>query len=178
MIINMRGEPYLKNGLQQFIQQLPNNCIIVEVGSYAGHSAELFLNSNKIKTLYCIDPWCNGYDDKDSASESDMIEVENSFDTLVLNKFDNVIKLKHTSKDAVKLFEDESLDCVYIDANHQYEAVKEDILLWLPKVKKNGIISGHDYWITNYASPKLAIDEIFGRPDRVFEDSSWMVIKK
>jgi len=178
MIINMRSEEYLKRGLQTFTQYLPNECIIAEVGSYAGHSAEIFLNSGKIKHLYCVDPWCVGYDEKDGASSSNMVEVENEFDYIVLNKFDNVSKIKHTSKHASTLFEDESLDCVYIDANHQYEAVKEDILLWMPKVKLNGIISGHDYWITDDAAPQKAIDEIFGKPNMVFEDSSWMVIKK
>jgi hypothetical protein len=34
---------------------------------------------------------------------------------------------------------------VYIDANHTHEEVKKDIQAWLPKIKKGGIISGHDY---------------------------------
>ena len=47
--------------------------------------------------------------------------------------------------DAVKDFKDESLDFVYIDANHGYESTKEDIREWSKKVKKGGIVSGHDY---------------------------------
>ena len=42
-------------------------------------------------------------------------------------------------------FEDERLDFVFIDANHSYEACLEDIRLWFPKVKPNGVIAGHDY---------------------------------
>ena len=40
---------------------------------------------------------------------------------------------------------DESLDWVYIDANHRYEYVKENLEIWTPKVKKGGICAGHDY---------------------------------
>ena len=43
------------------------------------------------------------------------------------------------------IFEDESLDFIYIDANHAYDFVVEDINLWFPKLKKGGIFSGHDY---------------------------------
>lgn len=53
--------------------------------------------------------------------------------------------IRKLSMDAVKDFEDESLDFVYIDAHHRYECVKEDIREWSKKVKKGGIVSGHDY---------------------------------
>ena len=52
---------------------------------------------------------------------------------------------KMSSQEASRLFLSDSLDWVYIDANHTYEAVSEDIDLWLPKVRPGGVISGHDY---------------------------------
>ncbi len=42
-------------------------------------------------------------------------------------------------------FEDESLDFVFIDGNHDFEYVVEDICKWTKKVRKGGIVSGHDY---------------------------------
>ncbi|MBT5491708.1 class I SAM-dependent methyltransferase, partial [bacterium] len=39
----------------------------------------------------------------------------------------------------------QTLDFIYIDANHTYESAKEDIQLWYPKIKVGGMISGHDY---------------------------------
>lgn len=40
---------------------------------------------------------------------------------------------------------DASLDFVYIDAQHHYEAVREDLALWYPKLRVGGLFAGHDY---------------------------------
>ena len=53
--------------------------------------------------------------------------------------------IKKTSMEAVENFEDESLDFVYIDGNHNFRYVAEDLFEWTKKVKKGGVISGHDY---------------------------------
>ena len=77
--------------------------------------------------------------------------------------------IKMSSRAAAKYVRDGCLDLVFIDANHSYEAVKQDIELWLPKVRKGGIVSGHDYIVTEecpprfagYAGVKRAVDEFF-----------------
>lgn len=53
--------------------------------------------------------------------------------------------IKKYSADAVNDFEDNSLDFVYIDANHTLPYVCQDIFMWERKVKHGGVISGHDY---------------------------------
>jgi hypothetical protein len=53
--------------------------------------------------------------------------------------------IKGNSLEVAKTFEDESLDFVFIDAGHQYEEVKADLNAWFSKVRKGGIVSGHDY---------------------------------
>ena len=58
---------------------------------------------------------------------------------------DRGIMVRATSEVAADMFEDFSLDFVYIDANHAYDFVKQDIKLWYPKVKQNGYLCGHDY---------------------------------
>ncbi len=46
---------------------------------------------------------------------------------------------------AASLVEDGSMDFVFIDADHSYEGCLKDIDAWLPKVRKGGLIAGHDY---------------------------------
>ena len=75
----------------------------------------------------------------------------------------NAIEKTHkNSYDAVRSIEEKEIDFVFIDAAHDYESVKKDILAWLPKVKKTGIIAGHDYtWCQDV---KKAVHECF--PDQ------------
>jgi len=49
-----------------------------------------------------------------------------------------------TSESAARIFKDGILDLVFIDADHSYGSIKQDIELWLPKVKAGGILCGHD----------------------------------
>lgn len=71
----------------------------------------------------------------------------------------SAVYMKMRSVDAARFIVDGSLDLVFIDADHSYESCKEDILVWLPKVRKGGVICGHDYgWDPGVAQ---AVDEIF-----------------
>ncbi len=52
-------------------------------------------------------------------------------------------------------------DIVFVDADHLYNSVKEDILTWIPHVKEGGMLAGHDYG-GRHRGVKKAVDEIFG----------------
>ena len=71
-------------------------------------------------------------------------------------------------------FPDKAYDFVYIDAQHTYEALMRDIGNYLPKIKRGGWIGGHDY-SNSFTGVIKAVDEIFGRPDYKFCDTSWLV---
>lgn len=58
----------------------------------------------------------------------------------------------------VDVFEDNSLDFVYIDGNHAYDWVKQDIQLWWPKLKKNGLLMGHDYILMDWYNDSNFLD--------------------
>ncbi len=59
----------------------------------------------------------------------------------------NVIWLMTTSREAASSVKDGSLDFVYIDGNHSFDFITQDLQFWCPKIRKGGIISGHDYGI-------------------------------
>jgi len=173
MVINMRSTNVEKQGLRQLTNFIPQDAVFAEIGCYAGLSSEIFMQSNRVSTLYCIDAWTSGYDERDGASRSDMAEVEEAFDKRMRGH--NIIKIKAWSYDAVNQFEDESLDGIYIDGNHGYEAVKKDIELFLPKIKKTGIICGHDYNSPGWGKEvNRAVNEVLGIPDLTFNDYSWL----
>lgn len=138
---------------------------ICEIGSYAGTTAKLFAYYGK--TVYCVDIWEEYITPYDRA-----IMVKNIFD-IVKQENQNIVEIKNYSEIASKTFIDKSIDLIYIDGDHSYESVKNDILNWIPKLKFGGVMSGHDYC----ESPvKRAVDEYFGENKiKYFEDSSWAI---
>jgi len=74
-----------------------------------------------------------------------------------------VERIVKISTEASKDVPDNSLDLVYIDANHEYEFVMDDIKYWLPKIKKGGIICGHDYDIDSRDGVRKAVEDSFDR---------------
>lgn len=93
--------------------------------------------------LYGVDAWSvyKGY--RDHVGQKTLDEFFKSTKQRMRNS--NFQAIKELSIKAAERFEDESLDFVFIDAAHDYKSVKEDIKAWDPKVRKGGIVSGHDY---------------------------------
>lgn len=153
----------------------------IEIGSFAGQSTDIFIKTNSFKTLYCIDCWINGYDNADQSSKENQ-QAQKNFDQLFKNE-SRIVKIKDYSNNVVNKFLDESIDFIYIDGNHQYEFVKQDLENYFPKIKKGGIISGHDYDLSNnifshIRGVKKAVDQFFKKfPDRHFMDGSWIYYK-
>jgi glycosyltransferase involved in cell wall biosynthesis len=151
-------------GLKDLIDENVNkNDVICEVGSFEGVSSELF--SIYCKELYCVDYW-------DIKEDVNIPIAEERFNNMI-KKHKNIKKIKKSSEEAVKDFENEYFDLVYIDASHEYEDVKKDILNWSPKIKNGGILSGHDY---NMDFVKKAVNEFFPKSSiKIYRDSSWCV---
>ena len=119
----------------------------VEVGVMKGGNAKYILDMfPSLEKLYLVDCW--HLDDYEISGEKypRASEKENYYITqAVLEPYKNrVVFVPNISRNAVDKVNEE-LDFVYIDANHAYEWVKEDFTLWYPKVRKGGIIGGHDF---------------------------------
>ncbi|MGM2776519.1 class I SAM-dependent methyltransferase, partial [Bacillus cereus group sp. Bce015] len=62
----------------------------------------------------------------------------------------------------------------YIDGDHSYQGVMSDILNAKKVIKENGIIAGHDY-CNAYKGTIKAVNQCFGKPDKIYRDNSWIV---
>lgn len=81
----------------------------------------------------------------------------------------NVRIMKMRTDEACKQIADGSLDFVFVDADHSYEGVKRDIADWTPKVRKGGIVFGHDYnWPTVRRAAEEAFGDVQGGPNNVW----------
>jgi predicted O-methyltransferase YrrM len=149
---NIEGWFSFPNLYKSIVKKLPNGSRLVEVGVYKGCSFSFLvieaINAKKDFDIVAVDafPW-DGL--KESFLEN-MKPLEGHYRLLAGGD----------SFDRAKDFEDESIDFCFIDANHTYDFVKKDILAYSPKMKKGGIIAGHDY---NMSHPGViqAVNEIF-----------------
>jgi len=140
----------------------------VEVGVWKGRSvaymAVEIANSNKKIDFYAVDTWDGTSPETDPSNIDNLPELQQNPEwlyELFLSNIkpvkDYIIPLRMFSLEAAEQFEDESLDFVFIDASHDYENVKADILAWLPKMKKTGVLAGHDY----EGEVQRAVDDVF-----------------
>jgi len=112
-----------------------------EIGVSKGlHSKQLCQTIEGLK-LFLIDPWA-GYDTPQITDERANARLEACVKRLAQY---NVEYVRKTSMEAVRSFEDNSLDFVYIDGLHTFDAVMSDLIFWSPKVRSGGIVAGHDY---------------------------------
>lgn len=145
--------------------------LVAEIGVDYGSNAKNILNFLPIKKLYLIDP----YDD-----ELDGMAGEQRYKKAkkLLVKYTNKIEfIKKKSIDALNDVPD-ALDFIYIDGNHEYESVKKDIELYFPRVKKGGILGGHDFWGNEVGVCKAVVEFVNANNLRLYGGlNDWWVVK-
>lgn len=156
------------NLYKAMVNRFEDSSKFVEVGVWKGRSvaymAVEIANSGKKIDFYAVDTWDGTAPESDPSNINHLPELQQNPEWLYELFLSNIepakeyIKpLRMFSLEAAEQFEDESLDFVFIDASHDYENVKADILAWLPKMKKTGVLAGHDY----NGEVKRAVDEVF-----------------
>ena len=152
---------------KDMIDRFPSGSVFVEVGLLEGQSLiyliETSMRAGKQFNIVGVDHFEGQSDGLLAVFKNNLAQYRNQFDFIVAK-----------STEASDRFADKSVDLVFIDAAHDYESVKADIMAWLPKVR--GVIAGHDY-IPTYPGVMGAVDEIFG--DDVIKDYAfegcWMI---
>ncbi len=125
--------------------------VFVEIGTLHGGFSYHLLAETSCKKLYCIDPYkhFDSEEYKDNLNSFTQQQFDEEYEKVqrLFEKFgDRVEFLRLTSSEAVALFEDNSLDFVYIDGNHDFKYVDKDIQNWYPKVKVGGYLCGDDVY--------------------------------
>lgn len=150
------GENWFYDGekfYRDIVKKYPTGSHFVEVGCWKGKSSAYMAveiaNSGKKIKFDCIDTW-NPFINPDANlyKERHKEDSENLYQIFINNMKpleELYTPIRTTSIEGSKLYADESLDFVFIDACHYYECVKEDISAWYPKIKKGGILAGHDF---------------------------------
>lgn len=153
---------------------LKNTIRIAEIGVYQGRGTSMWnvilINNNINYEYYAIDHFLGSLE-HDKNLDYYGITLKN------LSPIKDKIKIiKNDSIMESKNYPDEFFDIVYIDASHDYYAVKMDILSWLPKVKSGGIICGDDY-IVGWDGVIMAVDELFKNKVNKVGYQQWWVKK-
>lgn len=158
---------------------LKNDSVVVEVGVFLGKSVvfmcEKLKEYNKTTKVIAVDTWRGSVEHQELVNNigGEDVFFEKFIDNIKQSGFsDNVVVKRESSVESSKSFPNESIDFIFIDASHQYQDVLDDINAWLPKVKKGGIISGHDYHSGLFPGVIKAVNQVFGKPDRVIENCS------
>jgi len=166
-----------------------------EIGVYKAEYTEKFCQAGLI--MYAIDPWRAFW----GQGRTQQVQKRQDFlyehaQRVLAPYISTTTIIRKDSMDAVSYFRDEALDFVYIDGDHNFKHIAMDIYEWSKKVKKGGIVAGHDYWSTNPKAQNVicqvkpvvnAYIEAFGIEDLwIFGQSnlsnekalSWMFVKK
>jgi hypothetical protein len=133
--------------LQELDPEGPTPRAVVEVGVFAGHFSDFILSQNPKLQLVGIDPYI-GKDNTFPGTFSETLDPNEAlaYAAQTYMKYEPRGQLMQgVSSEIAPAIANESLDGVFIDGCHLYECVRDDIELWLPKVKPGGFVAGHDF---------------------------------
>lgn len=145
-----------------------------EIGTFQGAFSKYILEGWN-GTLYMIDVW-NSMDDYIDISNHANFDNKVYLDAMnsIKGMEDRGIMIRCTSEKSAEMFPDNSLDFVYIDANHSYDYVVQDLNLWYPKVKSGGLVMGHDYLDINWYTDPNFLEN--GKDKHIFGTVGYMGI--
>lgn len=145
------------------IDKYPTGSHFVEVGSWLGQSSAFMAvgiaNSKKNIKFDCVDTWEGSAEHNINPEFRDTLYMHFLQNTLPVKQY--ITPLRMPSLFAAKIYKDESLDFVFIDAAHDYNNVLADITAWFPKIKPGGIIAGHDYGNKDFPEVAQAVNTFF-----------------
>ena len=146
----------------QILDVIPKESVVAEIGVWKGQFSKEILSRTKPRQIYMIDPWKfypkyenRWYGGNIARNQEDMDKIYNLTKKKYRN-YSNVKILRDTSNNALIKLKAISLDFVYIDGNHSYSYVKNDLFNYFNKIKPGGIMAGDDlFWGIREGFPVL-----------------------
>lgn len=148
-----------ENIYRDAVKRFPSGSKFAEIGVYKGRSsfflATEIVNSKKDIAVFCVDRFT--WEEK-AGYRGYLTRFCEEIEKRGLER----ILLPHCglSVDVATRFPDEIFDFIFIDADHTYESVSEDLRAWFPKLTPGGIIAGHD-WSNEFPGVEKAVREFF-----------------
>lgn len=166
------------NAFKFLVDSIPDGGIFVECGAWLGKSSAYLCDIAQDRiNVFVVDSWQGSANEVATyhklAQETDIFQI--FLDNMGERKFTPIRKLSH---EAIKEFENESCDVVYIDMEHTYDAVCKDIDMWLPKVKIGGYLAGHDYNPGSWPGVVQAVNEKLGKSIQIVDGVTWIYKKE
>jgi predicted O-methyltransferase YrrM len=119
----------------------------VEIGVDQGRFSAYLLANSKLEKLWSVDPW-KKFPERKAESE------------IALKPFGNRSSIiENFSTEAARLFQSDSIDFVYIDGDHRYKAMCNDLEIWWKIVSHGGCLAGHDYVVRRLVQVIPAVDQ-------------------
>tara|TARA_Y100000768_G_C23989983_1_gene691766 strand:+ start:7068 stop:7673 length:606 start_codon:yes stop_codon:yes gene_type:complete len=139
-----------------------NNINVIEIGARYGESSKVILQNLNVNKYIIIDPYTS-YEEYNGDGFNKIISDDN--DDKIFNNTKNLLKTQHkniifyrtfsTDKNTINSIEDNSIDLIFIDGNHSYKYVLDDLENYYPKLKHTGIICGDDFFMRTHDNDVL-----------------------
>jgi hypothetical protein len=127
-----------KSALQDYPREVDKDIFGIEIGVLDGETSRFFLSLNDDINLIGIEPFVP------DSMEASLIGSEDKVNANVAPYKNRWGLIKDFSYNVSERFQDNSVDFIFIDGDHNYDAVKQDFQLYNPKIKTGGLIFFHD----------------------------------
>lgn len=148
--------------LKWLAEQASKRRLIAEIGSYKGRSTAA-LADNTSGSVLAVDSW-----NRPSTGDHPFPIDDAVMKEFINNMARGIIRFREESVTAARLFRVPTFDMIFIDGDHDYESVKQDILAWRPHLKDGGLLCGHDFWEPIFPGVVKAVRELISEP-KTFE---------
>jgi len=161
--MNRRNKGQSPKRWRWLVQMITKNnyTLGAEIGCHTGATTGRLLRLCPSLFLYAVDHWEPIVEEAGGMAGRDGEKARMKFESSTRLFKNRMSVLLGNSVDMAEKVDDESLDFVFIDADHRYEAVLSDIKAWAPKVKQGGTVCGHDYNSPDFPGVAQAVRECF-----------------